>query len=385
MSAALQPGRIGGLALRNRIIKTATYEGMTPDGVVTDALIEHHADMARHGVALTTVAYGAVHPSGRTFAEQLLITPGAGLDRLAAGVHAHGGALCIQLAHSGGFSKNRGAGRPIGPSTGFNAYGLAYGIPRIRAMGEADLSTISSAYGQAAATCRDAGVDAVELHLGHGYLLSQFLSPALNRRRDAYGGDPERRLRFPLEVVRAIREAVGPGYPVLAKTNLSDDVRGGSTLDDAVVIARALAAAGVDAIVPSGGLVQRSAFYLMRGDVPIKDMTVNEASLAQRVAMRAFAPFLVKRYPYTSTFFYDQATAVLDAVDIPVALLGGVDSAAAIDRAMSRGFQFVAMGRALLADPDLIERLAAGEDVVSRCNHCNQCVARMTAGVRCVL
>lgn len=385
MSAALRPGRIGTLELRNRIIKTATYEGMTPGGKVTDALVEHHADLARRGVALTTVAYGAVHPTGRTFSDQLLIAPGAGLERIPDAVHAHGGAACLQLAHCGGFSKNRAAGRPMGPSFAFNAYGLAYGLPFVRRMAADDIAEITAAYAEATAQSRDAGFDAVELHCGHGYLLSQFLSPTLNRRRDGYGGDLERRLRFPLEVVRAIRERVGPSYPILAKTNLNDGVRGGSNTDDAIAIARALTGAGVDAIVPSGGLVQRSAFYLMRGGVPIKAMTTAETSRLQRWAMRLFAPFLVRKFVYESSFFFDQAARVLDDVDVPVALLGGVDSASAIQRALDRGFAFVALGRALLADPDFVERLAAGEDVTSRCTHGNQCVAQMVDGVRCVL
>lgn len=385
MSAALRPGAIGGLTLRNRFIKTATYEGMTPGGEVTDALVEHHAEFARRGVGLTTVAYGAVHPKGRTFSDQLLVTPDAGLDRIARAVHAAGGAVSLQLAHCGGFSKNRAAGRPMGPSFAINAYGLAYGLPFVRRMSDGDIAEATAAYAAAAATARDAGFDAVELHCGHGYLLSQFLSPRINRRRDGYGGDLAARLRFPLQVVRAIRERVGADYPLLAKTNLDDGVRGGSTLDDAVEIARALAGAGVDAIVPSGGLVQRSAFYLMRGGVPLRAMARAESSLLQRWAMRLFAPFLVRRVPYTSAFFADQAARVLAAVDVPVGLLGGLDSAAVIERALERGFAFVVLGRALLADPDFIERLAAGEQVVSRCTHGNDCVAEMTGGVRCVL
>jgi len=385
VSAALQPGSIGGLRLRNRIIKTATYEGMTPGGAVTDALVEHHAEFARRGVGLTTVAYGAVHPRGRTFADQLLVTPGVGLDRIPAAVHAAGGAVSLQLAHCGGFSKNRAAGRPLGPSFAFNAYGLAYGLPFVKAMDDGDIAEVTAAYADAAAIARDAGFDALELHCGHGYLLSQFLSPRYNRRRDGYGGDLERRLRLPREVVAAIRARVGPQYPVLAKTNLDDGVRGGATAADGVEIARALADAGVDAIVPSGGLVQRSAFYLMRGGVPLRGMARNEASWLQRLSIRLFGRLLVRPVPYTSGFFFDPASAVVDAVSVPVALLGGVDSAAVIERAMARGFQFVAMGRALLADPDFVERMARGEGVVSRCTHGNDCVAEMTEGVRCVL
>jgi len=383
---ALSPVDVGPLTLRNRFVKTATFEGMSPAGRVTAALVEHHAAMARRGVALTTVAYGAVEPRGRTFADQLLVDADAGLDRVADAVHAEGGAAALQLAHCGGFSKLRAKRPPGGPSAGWNPYGLAYGVPRVRAMGDDDLDRVLAAYARAAVVTRDPGFDALELHCGHGYLLSQFLSPIFNRRSDRWGGDLEARLRFPLAVVAAVRAAVGDDVALLAKINLEDGVPGGSTLDDAVAIARALEAAGVHGLVPSGGLVQRSAFFLMRGDVPIAEMAAAEASPLQSVALRAFAPFLVKAWPYTSGFFFAAADRVRAAVSIPVGLLGGVDSTEQVRRALDAGFAFVVMGRALLADPDFVERAAAGEQVTSRCTHCNRCVAEMDRdGVRCVL
>ncbi|MCA9720121.1 MAG: hypothetical protein KC468_35990, partial [Myxococcales bacterium] len=216
--------------------------------------------------------------------------------------------------------------------------------------------------------------------------LSQFLSPRMNRRRDGWGGALAARLRLPLAVVRAVRAAVGPALPLLAKLNLRDEVPGGLELDEAVRVAQALEGAGVDALVPSGGTVQRSAFYLLRGAVPVRRMAAAQRSRLQGLAMRALMPTLVKAYPYEPAFFQADAEAVLDAVSIPVALLGGVDSSSVIRRALGRGFSLVAMGRALLADPDFIARLAAGEEPRSRCTHCNECVAEMDrAGVRCVL
>lgn len=382
---ALTPGRINTLTLRNRIIKTATFEGMTPNGTVTDALVRYHADQAASGVALTTVAYGAVHSTGRTFAHQLLITDAPGLERIPEAVHAHGGAVSLQLAHCGGFSKNRAAGRPIGPSAGLNPYGIAYGLPFIRAATAEDLDMLTDAYVDAAEHAQRIGFDAIELHFGHGYLLSQFLSPRINHRRDQWGGVLENRLRFPLQVLAAIRERVGPDFPILAKTNLEDGVRGGATIEEGVAVAVALEAGGADAIVPSGGLVQRSAFFLLRGETPLKEMAAAETSWLQHLAIRIFGHFLVKTVPYEPTFFFAQAARVRAAVKIPVVLLGGVDSAAAIAKATDAGFDFVAMGRALLADPDFIARLELGEDVVSRCTHCNRCVAQMNNGARCVL
>jgi len=387
---ALQPGRIASLELPNRFIKTATYEGMSPGGRVADALIEHHAGMARGGVGLTTVAYAAVCPDGRTFADQLLVDDDniPALRRLTDAVHDAGGKASLQLGHCGGFSKNKAVsgGRPAGPSAAWNAYGLMYGMMRIRAMDADDLAEVPRVFAAAARRAQDAGFDAVEVHCGHGYLLSQFLSPAINHRRDGWGGDLEGRLRLSLEVLAAVRAAVGDGFPILVKLNTSDDIRGGLTIDESVTIAEALVAGGADALVPSGGVVFRSPFFLMRGDTPLREMVAAEPHAPQRLVLKLFAPFVMKAYPYTSNFFFDDALRIQRAVEAPVALLGGVDSAAAVTQAMDAGFQFVAMGRALLADPDFIPRLAAGEDVVSRCSHCNACVGAMDmGGVRCTL
>lgn len=387
---ALQSGRIGSLDLPNRFIKTATYEGMSPGGRVSDSLVEHHRAMAAHSVGLTTVAYAAVCPDGRTFEDQLLVDAEAvpGLRRVADAVHAEGGFASLQLGHCGGFSKNSTVtgGRSAGPSARWNEYGLMQGLFRVRAMDADDIDGVIRSFGEAAGYAKESGFDAVEVHIGHGYLLSQFLSPAINRRRDGYGGDLDGRLRLSLEVVAAVREAVGPGFPILAKLNTRDDVRGGLEIDEAIDVAKALEAAGVDALVPSGGVVFKSPFFLLRGDTPRAAMIAAEKNAAQRWAIRLFAPFMMRSYPYTSSFFLEDAKRILDAVDIPVVLLGGVDSAAAVTEAMDAGFAFVAMGRALLADPDFIPRMASGEDVVSRCTHCNECIGAMDlGGVRCTL
>jgi len=390
MNSALQPGKIGSMSLRNRFIKTATYEGMSPGGRVSEALIAHHVGMAKNKVALTTLAYAAVSPDGRTFDDQLLIDENnfVGLNRLSEGVHKAGGKLSIQLGHCGGFSKQKRAdGRaPLGPSAAWNPYGLMSGVPRIRAMNEDELAAVPQQFALAAQHVKSAGFDAVEVHCGHGYLLSQFLCPAINKRRDDWGGDLQRRLKLPIAVIKAVRQAVGKDFPILAKINSSDAIRGGLELKDAIQIANGLAAAGVDALVPSGGLVSKSPFFLLRGRVPVREMVKAEKNFAQRCAIRFFAPILMRRYPYQPNFFFDEALQIAKAVEVPVALLGGVDSTVAVQEAMNAGFDFVALGRALLADPDFILRLETGEAFTSRCTHCNACIGEMDmGGVRCVL
>jgi len=379
------------LELRNRIIKTATYEGMCPGGMPSDALIKHHRDLAAGGVGMTTVAYCAVSANGRTFEQQMYmrdeILPKLG--ELTAAVHAEGAAVSLQLGHCGYFSRNTmlPGHRSLGPSFRLNEYGLMAGVPFARAMTAADIANVIEEFGTAAAKARQAGFDAVELHLGHGYLLNQFLCPATNRRRDEWGGGLDNRARLPLAVVKRVRERVGDDFPILAKLNLRDGFRGGFELEDSVGVAQRLETAGIDAIVLSGGFTSRTPFYLFRGARPLKEMIEVEHNPLQKLTLRFFGARIIREYPFKEMFFLDDARAVRRAVRMPLVLLGGILSLDNLETAMREGFDFVAMGRALIADPDLIKRMRTGEATRSRCISCNKCVAEMDrpTGVRCVL
>jgi 2,4-dienoyl-CoA reductase-like NADH-dependent reductase (Old Yellow Enzyme family) len=393
MKRALTPLRLAGLTLRNRVIKTATYEGMSRGGIPSAKLIEHHVALARGGVGMTTLAYVAVSPHGRTFSDQLMMHDElvAQLRPLTDAVHEAGAAVSIQLAHCGGFSKDLAQRRhdppgPLGPSREINLYGVLQGLAFTKSMRERDIEAIPQEFAAAATRARAAGFDAIELHLGHGYLLSQFLSPAVNRRRDRYGGSLENRLRLPLEVVRAVRAAVGSQMPILCKTNLRDDIPGGLELDEAVEIAQALEREGVDALVLSGGFVSRSAFYLLRGARPLREMIAVERNPMQRMALRMFGPSVIAAHPFEPLFFLPLAREVRRAVSLPLCLLGGVVSGENLATAMDEGFELVAMGRALIENPNFVRELEAGLVEKSACTHCNVCVAEMDRdGVRCVL
>jgi 2,4-dienoyl-CoA reductase-like NADH-dependent reductase (Old Yellow Enzyme family) len=240
-------------------------------------------------------------------------------------------------------------------------------------------------FARAALLARDAGFDAVELHCGHGYLLSQFLSPFRNRRRDEYGGPLENRLRFPLAVVAAVRERLGADFPVLAKTNLDDGVAGGLHVTEAVAIARALEAAGVTGLVLSGGLVSHSALYLMRGERPLRAMIAVEPHPLQKIGLALFGPLLIRKVPFEPLYFLPLAREVRAAVKMPLVLIGGATSLADLERATEAGFDFVAMGRALIHDPALPAKFARGELTRSACEPCNVCITEMDrpGGVIC--
>ena len=395
-SAALDkvfgPASLAGLQLRNRVIKTATFEGMCPGGMPGADLAEHHARMARGGVGLTTVAYCGVSPDGLTFADQMWMHEGvfAQLRHLTAAVHREGGAVSAQLAHCGFFSRTKPLNipRPRGPSACINQYGLFSGVPFSGAMGAADIRKTLDEYRAAAAFVKRAGFDAIEIHMGHGYLLSQFISPATNRRSDAYGGLLEKRMRLPLEVLAAVREAVGDDFPILAKLNLSDGFKGGLEIDESCRAAQLLAAGGLNALVMSGGFTSRAPMYLFRGESPLAQMIPLERNPLQRTAMKWFGGSMFASMPYEELYFLEQARRMRQATDMPLVYLGGVSSRDSLAQALQEGFDFVAMGRALLRDPDLVRNIQAqGEHYENGCTHCNQCVASIArpGGIRCAL
>ena len=389
MTDAFSPFRLAGLTLRNRIIKTATFEGMSPGGCVGEALIEYHRALAKGGVAMTTVAYCAVAPDGRTFADQLHMRPELipDLRALTAAVHAGGAAASVQLGHCGAFCNNRDLQRrrPMGPSRALNLVGALSGRVLADAMTEAEIEDVTAAFVAAARLAREAGFDAVELHLGHGYLLSQFLSPGTNRRRDRFGESLDNRARFPLSVVERVRAALPPEMPVLAKINLRDGYRGGLELEESVQVARWLETHGADALVLSGGFVSRNPFYLFRGERPLRQMIAVEKNLGQKLALAVFGPALIRAYPFEPLYFLPLAREIRRAVRMPLVLLGGIKSREDLNTAMREGFELAAMGRALIHDPTLIAKYAAGLGRESGCVPCNQCVAEMDreGGVCC--
>jgi len=389
MHPIFEPYRIGQLALRNRVIKTATYEGMVHEGMPTEVLKRHHVELARGGVGMTTVAYCAVSPEGRTFANQMVMREPtiAPLRAITDAVHREGAAAMLQLGHCGGFSKNEeleGRG-PLGPSFGFNAYGAFKGRPFAHAMTEADIEHTTDDFVMASRFAFGAGFDAIELHLGHGYLLSQFLSPHRNHRTDRYGGSLENRMRFPREVVRRVRAALGPNAPIFAKLNLDDGVRGGLHVEESVEVAKALENDGVSSLVLSGGLVSHSALYLLRGERPLREMVAVETNPMQKVAIGLFGPMFIPKEPFEPCFFMPMATKVRAAVSIPLVYLGGVTSLEDLRGAREAGFEMVAMGRALIREPGLIARYERGEATTSRCSPCNECITEMDrpGGVLC--
>jgi 2,4-dienoyl-CoA reductase-like NADH-dependent reductase (Old Yellow Enzyme family) len=376
------PTTLGPIELRNRIVKAATFEGLTRDHVVSDALIEFHRRVAAGGVGMTTVAYCAVSPDGCGTPNEIVLTEAVvpGLQRLADVVHGLGAAVAAQIGHAGAVAAATGH-RGLSPSPIFSPLAMK----RTRAVRDDDIARITEDFGRAARIVADGGFDAVEVHLGHGYLPSEFLSPKLNKRTDQWGGSLENRARFPRQIVRAVRDAIGDRLAVTAKLNMADGVPGGLWVDESVEVARMLEEDGcLDAIELTGGSSLQNPMYLFRGEAPIREMAAvmpGPIGLGFRLLGKRFLP----EYPFEEAYFLPYARQFREALSMPLILLGGINRIDTIQRAMAEGFEFVAMGRALLREPDLVNKLQAGESAEGLCIHCNKCMPTIYKGTHCVL
>ncbi len=384
------PWTLRGLEMKNRFIKAATFEGHCPGGRPDrQGLAAFHEAFAKGGIGLCTVSYGSVEPGGRTFDDQMCLQDDIldDLKYVTDKIHAHGAKTAIQLAHCGGGSKWNGwiGRRARGPSAGLNGLGLFVGTPLSRALRKSELPEIAEHYKTAAQRAVTAGFDAVELHMGHGYLLSQFLCPAINKRTDEYGGSQENRARFPLEILRTVREGVGHSVPIIVKMNLRDGFRGGVELKDSIPFAKQLQANDADALVLSGGFSSRNAMYLFRGPTFVEELIKVQRRWVDRMGYR-MARSSLRSQPFEELYFLKHATQVRREVQLPLICVGGVQSLDSVHRALAEVYDAVQLGRALIHDPALIRHYQNGEKTESGCTACNLCVAEMDRdGVKCVL
>lgn len=379
------PTTLGPVRLRNRTVKAATFEGRTPHGQVTDELIDYHLAPVRGGVGLTTVAYLAVAPEGRTHREVIVVGEDtlAGLTRLADAVHAEGAAIAGQVGHAGPVANGRSNGVKAIAASGMPS---PLSMQMIRSATEADLTRVTKAYVAASRLLVRAGFDVLELHMAHSYLISSFLAPGLNRRKDRWGGSLENRARLARQVARAVREEVGGEVAVTAKLSSSDGFKGGVTTETGLEIARLLEADGnLDAMQLSGGSSLMNPMYLFRGGTPVAEFAA-AMPLPVRLGMRTpVGRSFMKSYDFTEGYFRDKALQFREALSLPLMFLGGVNRLETMQQAMADGFEFVAMGRALLREPDLLNRMQEGRAREGVCIHCNRCMPTIYAdgGTRC--
>lgn len=344
------PVTLGPLTIANRFVRSATWEGMAgEDGSVTPKLTRTLVRLAEGGVGLVIAGHAFVLKQGQAGPWKLGVhdpAMGPGLCALTSAVRGAGGKLVAQLAHAGQKANVALTGMDaVGPSDGEG----------FRAMTEAEIEATVEAFARAALLCRESGFDGVQIHAAHGYLLSQFLSPYYNKRADAYGGSVDKRAHFLSSVVRRVRLAVGPAYPVLCKMNSEDFLPGGLSVDDAVRVAALLKDEGLDILELSGGTGDSGKL------VPVRPGRV--------------------KIPQGEAYFEDAARRLRAVVDIPLILVGGIRSLETARRLVAEGVcDAVSMSRPLIREPGLVNRWKAGDLRPACCVSDNLCFRPAQAG-----
>jgi 2,4-dienoyl-CoA reductase-like NADH-dependent reductase (Old Yellow Enzyme family) len=362
MAQLFESTSINGMKLANRFVRSATWEGLAnQEGSVTPKLTKMMVELARGEVGLIISGYTFVSPEGQSSPGQLAIYDDRfvpGLRAMVEAVHAAGGRIALQIVHGGRFGDFALTGlKPIGPC----AVGTE-GHATCRAMNKEDIANLVSAFTRAALRAKQAGFDAIQIHAAHGYLFSQFLSPALNQRSDEYGGSLENRARFLIEAVRSIRKAIGPAYPLLVKLNSEDFMEGGLTRDEAVQVAAMLEAASIDGIELSGGTVAS----------PEKLQPPRPGKL---------------KIPDGEVFYREAARLYKQKVRVPLMLVGGIRSIETAERLVRDGVtDYISLSRPLICEPGLVKRWREGDRRKSECASCNSCFAPASdgRGVYCV-
>ncbi len=376
-SIVFTPGKIGPVTLRNRTIRSAAFEGMGRDNGPTQELSDYHEAVARGGIGMTTLAYASVNRSGLSFTTQLWLRPEIvrPLRDITDKIHAAGAKASIQIGHCGNMTHRSTAGCiPVGATTGFNLYSPTF----VRGLRRDELPALARDFGEAVRMARQAGFDCVEVHCGHGYLVSQFLSLYTNHRRDEYGGSLANRMRLMQMVMEEVMTAAGSDMGVLVKTNMRDGFRGGMEIEECLAVARELERIGTHALVLSGGFVSKAPMYVMRGQMPIHSMTHYMKQLWLKWGVRAAGRYMIPSVPFKELYFLEDARVFRRELKMPLVYVGGVCSRENMQTVIDReGFEFLQMGRAVLRDPEFVEKVRRGECEACGCDHVNFCIARM--------
>ena len=395
LDRAFSPAMLGPLKLKNRIIKAATYEGKTPEGIPGDNLKNFHKSIVAGGVAMTTIGYCTTEADGRINDQMMWLHEGIRdqlttmIDELK--VTAPDVKVSGQMTHCGNFSKVRKMQRlkrPLGPSRAFNMLGAPSGVPFAGAMTLQDIDTLVKTYADAATFMQSVGFDAVEIHFGHGYGLSQFISPKTNKRTDEYGGSLENRMRLPLRALEAVKNAVGDDFAVTGKMNMTDGVKDGVKLPEAIEIAALLDKGGIDALICSGGTSSFNPMVYFRGDSLATGMIEQQSNPIAKLGLKIIGSKMFRDYPYYENYFLKDAKQIRDRVHCQMIYIGGCTEAASLEQVMKEGFDFVQVGRPLIKDPNYVNNLMAQRHAYKNgCIHCNRCASLIEApgGIYCPL
>jgi 2,4-dienoyl-CoA reductase-like NADH-dependent reductase (Old Yellow Enzyme family) len=375
---------LAGLPVKSRLIRSATHEALGQGRRFdVETLIRRYRRLAEGGVGAIITGYAGVHQTGKAWGNMLMLDDDDSIPafrEVTAALAPSGTPLILQLAHAGGKANPAVTGAAAKAPSGHR---YKSGSGRAEELSEDEIATIIASFAAAIDRARRAGFAAVQLHAAHGYLLSEFLSPALNRRRDNWGGTTENRFRIIREIVDRARQSVGD-YPILIKLTAYDNEAGGLRLEEAVRLAGLCRQASLAAIEVSCG--NDDWFLTVRPPrIPLEAILALEPSLRQaswlkRKLARFFIPRLLKIPAEIENYNVDAAAAIKAAARLPVIVVGGVRRRAAIEEIISSGkADFVSLCRPFIIEPDLVARLKAGQSE-SRCINCNYCLIGVTSG-----
>lgn len=376
------PYQLGPITLRNRFIRSAAFENMARANRPTQQLQDYHVSVARGGVGMTTVAYCSVDRSGVSFDGQLFVQQEIipEMRRMTDAIHAEGAKASIQLGHCGNMTHFYTChGMPVSADTGFNLYS-----PTLhRSLSVEEIHTLVKRFGEAVNWARACGFDCVEIHAGHAYLISQFISPRTNHRKDAYGGSFENRVRFLNEVLDEVMKQAGDDMAVVVKTNMWDDCRNGSDIEEGIRIAREIAKHHVHGIVLSGGTVSRSPMTILGGAMPVKTLahymnTLRFWWLKAALLFPGVKYIMLPTVPFRELYFMDKAKRFQQEIkDVPLIYVGGVQSGDNCQQIMDEGFELFQMAHVLIKDPEFVHHVEADVHYHAGCGRSNYCVGRM--------
>jgi len=379
MSPIFTPCQIGPVELRNRTIRSAAFENMCKNNNPTEMLFNYHTAVARGGIGMTTIAYAAVNKSGVSFDGQLYmreeIVPE--LKKLTDAIHKEGAKVSIQLGHCGNMTHRYTCGQmPVGASGGINIYSPTI----VRALKKEEILALVCDFGNAVKLAKKAGFDCVEIHAGHGYLISQFLSPYTNKRKDEYGGSLENRMKFMKMVMSEVMKTAGNDMAVVVKTNMYDGFHGGLTMDECLVVAKELEKTGAHALVLTAGFVSKAPMEILRGAMPLKTLTYYMDMLRfwwLKIGIRMIGRWMIPTVPYKESYFLEPAKIFRKELKIPLIYVGGMISKSGMEEVLKLGFVAFQLARPLIHDTDFINKIKTGILEESLCKHSNYCIGRM--------
>ncbi|MDE0236338.1 MAG: NADH:flavin oxidoreductase [bacterium] len=364
LPAVLRPGEIAGVETRNRIIRSSTSETMADDrGIITQQYHDFHTRLARNGVGLIFTGHCSVHPRGNyirgmtALDRDEVIGP---MKKLTDAIHAEGGKIFAQLNHAGSQSRDESV-EPLAPSVVENPQ--FHRLPLAAASTDEIWEAIEG-FGNAARRVREAGFDGVHVHAGHGYLLSEFLSPATNRREDEWGGTLENRQRLLLETYRAMRAAVGDDYPITNKIGLWDYVPDGLTVEEGRATVTMMDNAGVDAIEISAGLMS-----------PKAESAARYVGVTRRRALQDKLLHRVLAAPVKEAYYLEETRRHRATARGKTILVGGVRTIELMNEVIEDGSaDFVSLARPFIREPDLVRQIEGGRTGMVDCVSCNICL-----------